>query len=42
MNERGIHFADAAEVFEGATLHFEDTRRDYGETRIITVGHLRG
>ncbi|MGH7069243.1 MAG: BrnT family toxin, partial [Acetobacteraceae bacterium] len=29
-------------VFEGITLEFEDTRRDYGETRIICFGRLAG
>jgi uncharacterized protein len=39
-NERGIDFADAALVFAGATLDFPDERKDYGETRMISVGHL--
>jgi uncharacterized protein len=42
LAERKIDFADAAEVFAGDTLDFPDDRSDYGETRIITVGHLRG
>jgi uncharacterized DUF497 family protein len=29
-------------VFARVTIDFEDTRHDYGEVRIITVGHLRG
>jgi uncharacterized DUF497 family protein len=29
-------------VFAGQTLDFLDERFDYGETRIVTVGHLRG
>lgn len=41
MNDRGIDFADAALVFSGATLDFQDDRKDYGETRIITAGYLR-
>jgi hypothetical protein len=40
--ERGLDFEDAVEVFRGDTLEFPDDRRDYGETRIVTVGHLRG
>jgi uncharacterized DUF497 family protein len=40
--ERGLDFEDASEVFEGDTLDFPDDRRDYGELRILTVGHLRG
>ncbi|MFA6053070.1 MAG: BrnT family toxin [Methylobacter sp.] len=42
LNDRGIDFADAVEVFAGTTLDFQDDRKDYGETIIITVGHLRG
>jgi uncharacterized protein len=39
---RGLDFADAVEVFSGTTLDLIDDRKDYGETRVITVGHLRG
>jgi len=42
LQERGLDFADAEEVFAGLTLDFEDDRFDYGEVRIITVGHLQG
>lgn len=42
LADRGLDFMDAAEVFLGDTLDFQDDRRDYGELRIITVGHLRG
>lgn len=38
----GLDFADAAEVFAGTTAEAEDTREDYGETRIICFGFLRG
>jgi uncharacterized DUF497 family protein len=38
---RGLDFIDAAEVFEGPTIEFEDTRRDYGETRILSFGLFR-
>ncbi|HEY2247682.1 MAG TPA: BrnT family toxin [Bradyrhizobium sp.] len=41
LAERGLDFEDAAEVFRSDTLDFPDDRRDYGETRVITVGHLR-
>lgn len=41
--DRGLDFADAVEVFEGdIVLEREDDRQDYGETRIVTVGHLSG
>ncbi len=32
--------ARSDEVFAGATLTVEDDRRDYGESRFITVGFL--
>ena len=41
LAERGLDFADAAEVFAGTTAEAEDTREDYGETRIICFGLLR-
>jgi len=40
LAERGLDFADAAIVFDGVTVEIEDTRKDYGETRIICYGHL--
>ena len=40
--ERGLDFRDAANVFEGVTIEFEDTRRDYGEQRMICFGSLAG
>lgn len=42
LEERGLDFLDARHVFKGATFEFEDTRMDYGEKRIIAVGHLAG
>jgi len=42
LAERSLDFADAAVVFAGVTLEVEDTRRDYGETRIICYGLLEG
>jgi uncharacterized protein len=42
LDERGLDFADAAEVFDGITAEVEDMRKDYGETRIICFGLLRG
>ena len=42
LADRGLDFADAALVFEGVTLEFEDTRKDYGEIRIICFGRLAG
>lgn len=42
LKDRGIDFADAVEIFSGRTLEFLDHRKDYGEMRLVTVGHLRG
>ena len=42
LADRGLDFADAAEIFAGITAEAEDTRRDYGETRTICFGYLRG
>jgi uncharacterized protein len=42
LADRGLDFQDAAEVFAGPTLELEDRRQDYGETRIICFGYLRG
>ena len=40
--ERGLDFEDAALVFEGVTVEVEDTRKDYGEVRMICFGLLEG
>ena len=42
LQERGLDFIDATLVFEGETFTFRDERRDYGETRRITLGFLAG
>ena len=42
LADRGLDFADAALVFEGVTVEVEDTRKDYGEVRIICYGVLGG
>ena len=42
LSERGLDFDDAALIFAGVTLEVEDTRKDYGETRIICYGMLEG
>ncbi len=39
---RGIDMADAGEVLTGLCVTVEDERFDYGETRLISVGYLRG
>jgi len=42
LAERGLDFADAAFVFSGVTLEMEDTRKNYGEPRVICYGLLEG
>lgn len=42
LAERGLDFEDAAIVFQGTTVEVEDTRRNYGEKRIICYGLLSG
>lgn len=42
FRDRGLDFTDAVEVFNGPILEFEDQGFDYGETRIATIGRLRG
>jgi uncharacterized DUF497 family protein len=42
LRERGLDFEDGRFVFAGLVLEQVDTRSDYGEERMITVGHLRG
>ncbi|QXP83618.1 BrnT family toxin [Methylococcus sp. ANG] len=40
LQSRGLDFADASIVFSGPVFEFEDTRRDYGEQRMICFGLL--
>jgi hypothetical protein len=40
FRERAVDFEKAAEVFEGPTIDYPDDRFDYGERRVVTVGHL--
>jgi len=42
LQERGLDFEDTRQVFAGATYEFEDTRRAYGERRVICYGVLEG
>ncbi|MBM4231845.1 MAG: BrnT family toxin [Gammaproteobacteria bacterium] len=41
FHDRGLDFEDAVKVFSGVTFEVEDTRRDYGETRMICFGWLK-
>jgi uncharacterized protein len=42
LADRGLDFEDAAIVFKGITIEVEDTRKNYGERRIICYGLLAG
>ena len=42
LADRGLDFEDAAIIFEGITVEVEDTRKNYGERRIICYGMLSG
>ncbi len=38
--ERGYGFDFAALIFEGSPIEWQDTRKDYGETRIVAIGEV--
>ena len=40
LEERGLDFTRAAEIFNGHHFTGEDSRVDYSEKRLITVGKL--
>jgi uncharacterized DUF497 family protein len=42
LAERGLDFADAEKVFAGKHFDRGDGRREYGESRFVTVGYLNG
>ena len=42
LEERGLDFQDAQEVFKGVTAEVDDERKDYGERRVLCFGLLRG
>ena len=39
---RGLDMARADEIFAAEILTVEDSRLDYGETRLLTIGYLQG
>ena len=39
-DKHGLDFRDAKTIFQGLTITKEDTRKDYGEKRWITIGKL--
>ena len=42
LEDRGLDFEDAVVVFEGLTVEVLDTRKDYGEQRVLCFGLLEG
>ncbi len=40
LDQRGLDFADAIQLFDGAEFTLPDDRADYGEERFFTVGFL--
>lgn len=42
FRDRGFDFEFATLIFEGPTLEREDTRRDYGERRVVAIGMAQG
>ena len=38
LEERGFDFEFAAQIFDGTTLERVDSRRNYGERRVIALG----
>lgn len=42
FTRRGFDFLFAVQVFAGTYVEFDDTRRDYGEHRVIALGLADG
>jgi hypothetical protein len=42
LRERGFDFEFATQIFEHRTVERVDTRRDYGERRVIALGRAQG
>jgi uncharacterized DUF497 family protein len=42
LEDRGLDFEDSVDIFAGPTFEFEDTRCEYGETRMSCFGLLAG
>ena len=40
LKKHGLDFVDAAKVFDGTLVLFEDQRENYGEQRMIGIGLL--
>ena len=42
IGKHGVSLSVASRIFEGPTLSWTDTRRDYGERRDISIGKVGG
>ena len=42
IKKHGLDFADAEEMFSGSLLFSPDVREDYGESRWVGIGTIRG
>jgi len=42
LDQRGLDFASALELFEGLHFTAADLRKDYGEQRFISAGTIAG
>jgi len=42
LRERGFDFEFITQIFDGSTLERTDSRRDYGEHRVIALGEAQG
>lgn len=40
IKKHNVDFMDVVEIFKSVVLQIEDTRQDYGETRMIGFGYL--
>ncbi|MDQ4059698.1 MAG: BrnT family toxin [Pseudomonadota bacterium] len=42
VRQRGLDFGTAAGMFSGPVMTWQDTRRDYGEVRVVALGEVEG
>ena len=42
IRKHGVSFEDACKIFEDFTLDVPDSRFEYGEDRVISIGQLQG
>lgn len=40
LDERGLDFADAIHAFQNTLFEVDDTRKDYGERRVLCYGYI--